>query len=51
MDGDGRLELDDLGTVIEHASSLDAPPTVEVLEGSDAATWTERLESGGSRPG
>jgi hypothetical protein len=48
--GDGRLELDDLGSVIEHASSLDAPPTVEVLEGSDAATWTERLESAGVAP-
>ena len=48
--GDGRLELDDLGSVIEHASSLDAPPSAEVLEGGDSATWTERLESAGVTP-
>ena len=48
--GDGRLELDELGTVIDHASSLDAPTRREVLEGNDATTWAERLESAGITP-
>ncbi len=48
--GDGRLELDDLGSVIDHASSLDAPRGDDLLEGSDAVTWTERLQSAGITP-
>ena len=48
--GDGRLELDDLGSVIEHASSLDATRSIDVLEGSGARTWGERLESVGMTP-
>jgi hypothetical protein len=48
--GDGRLELDELGSVIDHASSLDAPRRDDLLEGSDAVTWTERLESAGLTP-
>ena len=47
--GDGRLELDELGTVIDHASSLDSPTRDDVLEGNDAVTWGERLESAGMR--
>ena len=50
MDGDGRLELDDLGTVIQRASSLDAPPSEDVLAGNDSRTWGERLESVGVTP-
>ena len=48
--GDGRLELDELGTVIDRASSLDAPPATELLEGNDAVTWAERLENAGVTP-
>jgi hypothetical protein len=48
--GDGRLELDELGTVIDRASSLDAPPAAELLEGNDAVTWGERLENAGVTP-
>jgi len=50
LDGDGRLELDDLGAVIERASSLHAPPPEDVLAGHDARTWGERLESAGVTP-
>lgn len=45
--GDGRLELDELGSVIDHASSLDAPRRDDLLEGNDDVTWTERLQSSG----
>ena len=48
--GDGRLELDELGTVIDRASSLDAPPATELLEGNDTLTWGERLENAGVTP-
>jgi len=48
--GDGRLELDELGSVIDHASSLDAQRRDDVLEGNDATPWTERLQSAGITP-
>ncbi len=48
--GDGRLELDELGSVIDHASSLDVQPPEDLLEGNDAVTWTERLQSTGVTP-
>jgi len=48
--GDGRLELDELGSVIDHASSLDTPRPVELLEGNDTTTWGERLQASGVTP-
>jgi hypothetical protein len=48
--GDGRLELDELGSVIDHASALDAPRRDDLLEGNDALTWGERLQSAGVTP-
>ena len=46
--GDGRLDLDDLGSVIEGASSIDRPADVV---GDDAGrTWGERLEAAGVTP-
>jgi len=48
--GDGRLELDELGSVIDHASSLDVPRRAELLEGNDTTTWGERLENAGVTP-
>jgi hypothetical protein len=47
---DGRLELDDLGSVIDHASSLAPSATDDLLEGNDAPTWGERLEARGVTP-
>ncbi len=52
-DADGRLELDELGDVIDHASRLGSPrPPVraELLEGVGSATWGERLEAAGVTP-
>jgi hypothetical protein len=44
-DTDGRLDLDDLGEVIDHASSLQP---LEILgEERSAPTWGERLEAAG----
>lgn len=40
---DSRLDLDDLGDVIDRARPLD----LDVLEGEDGPTWAERLESAG----
>ncbi|MGE0818313.1 MAG: hypothetical protein AB7O74_06570 [Candidatus Nanopelagicales bacterium] len=48
MNGDGRLDLDDLGGVIEHASSIDEP--VDVVGEEPARTWGERLERAGITP-
>jgi hypothetical protein len=47
---DGRLELDDLGSVMDHASSLAPSAADDLLEGNDAPTWHERLESRGITP-
>jgi hypothetical protein len=47
--GDGRLELDELGSVIDHASSLEAP-AADLLAGNDATTWSERLDAVGLTP-
>jgi len=47
---DGRLELDDLGSVIDHASSLSPSRPDDLLEGNDAPTWGERLETRGVTP-
>ena len=44
--GDGRLDLDDLGSVIEGASSIGRPADVV---GDDAGrTWGERLDDAGA---
>lgn len=48
MNGDGRLDLDDLGAVIEHASSIDEP--ADVVGEERGRTWSERLESAGITP-
>lgn len=48
MNGDGRLDLDDLGGVIERASSIDEP--VDVVGEESGRTWGERLESAGITP-
>jgi len=47
---DGRLELDDLGSVIDHASTLAPSAPDDLLEGNDAPTWGERLEARGITP-
>lgn len=47
--GDGRLDLDDLGEVIDRARAID-PPVDDLLEGRDGVTWGERLESAGITP-
>jgi hypothetical protein len=47
--GDGRLELDDLGSVIDRAASLDLP-VAETLEGAAGTSWVERLEDAGIAP-
>ncbi len=49
-DGDGRLELDELGSVIDHASSLGPAAPDDVLAGNDEPTVRERLESSGAAP-
>ena len=49
-DGDGRLELDELGSVIDHASSLGPAAPEDVLAGNDVPTVRERLESSGVAP-
>lgn len=48
MNGDGRLDLDDLGGVIERASSIDEPADVVGEEGG--RTWAERFEGAGLTP-
>jgi len=47
--GDGRLELDDLGSVIDRAAFLDQP-VAETLEGAAGTSWAERLEDAGIAP-
>ncbi len=39
---DGRLDLDDLGQVVENATLLDGAPERDELSGSDGPTWAER---------
>ena len=51
-EGDGRLELDDLGGIIDRSTWLDAPPShqAEVLEGAEGPSVAERLETAGITP-
>jgi len=49
---DGRLELDDLGGIIDHSTSLDSPrsaPT-DLVEGVESPSFAERMESAGLTP-
>lgn len=50
--GDGRLELDDLGDIIDRSTSLDSPVTTsaEVLEGVESPSLGERLHDAGITP-
>lgn len=48
MSHDGRLDLDDLGSVIEGASTLD--DTHDVVGDDAGTTWGERLEAAGITP-
>jgi hypothetical protein len=48
--GDGRLELDELGGIIDHASTLDPGSHAEVVGGVESPSWGERLESAGVTP-
>ena len=50
--GDGRLELDDLGAIIDRSTSLDGPATrpTDLLEGAEGPSWSERLETSGVTP-
>lgn len=48
MNDDGRLDLDDLGSVIERASSIDEP--ADVVGEEPRRTWGERLEASGISP-
>jgi len=48
MNDDGRLDLDDLGSVIERASSIDEP--ADVVGEEPRRTWGERLEASGVSP-
>jgi hypothetical protein len=50
---DGRLELDELGAVLDRATDLDGPPAApaaDVLEGPTGPGWAERLEVAGITP-
>ena len=48
MSDDGRLDLDELGAVIEGASSVDRP--ADVVSDGAGSTWGERLEAAGVTP-
>jgi hypothetical protein len=48
MSDDGRLDLDDLGSVIEGASTIDQPR--DVVGDDTRTTWGERLEGAGITP-
>jgi hypothetical protein len=48
MSDDGRLDLDELGSVIESASTIDQPR--DVVGDDTRTTWGERLESAGITP-
>ena len=50
MSGDGRLDLDELGDVIDHAATLETPARTEVLDDGRGRTWAERLEDAGVTP-
>jgi hypothetical protein len=48
-DLDGRLELDELGGVLDSAQRLDSAPSDEVLAGgADQPTWGERIRATGA---
>jgi hypothetical protein len=46
--GDGRLDLDDHGSVVEAATSLDDAPSAEVLDDGRGRSWRERLDDSGA---
>lgn len=48
MSDDGRLDLDELGSVIEGASTIDHPR--DVVGDDSRTTWGERLEGAGVTP-
>jgi hypothetical protein len=50
VSGDGRLDLDELGDVIDHAAALEGDARAEVLDDGRGLTWGERLESSGVTP-
>ena len=54
MSADGRLDLDDLGEVIDHASDLgtglDAGANGELLQDAVGPTWAQRLHAAGITP-
>ena len=48
--GDGRLDLDDLGEVIDAAATVDADVRTEVLDDGRGTSWGDRLEDAGITP-
>ncbi len=48
--GDGRLDLDDLGEVLDAAATVDADVRTEVLDDGRGTSWGERLEDAGITP-
>lgn len=50
MSGDGRLDLDELGDVIDHAAALEGDARGELLDDGRGTTWGERLEDSGVTP-
>lgn len=48
--GDGRLDLDELGTVVEAASRLDDADAAEVLDDGHGRSWRERAHDSGLAP-
>jgi hypothetical protein len=50
VSGDGRLDLDELGDVIDHAAALEGDAPGEVLDDGRGITWSERLEDSGVTP-
>lgn len=50
MSGDGRLDLDELGDVIDHAAALEGDARAEVLDDGRGRSWGERLEEAGVTP-
>jgi hypothetical protein len=50
VSGDGRLDLDELGDVIDHAAALEGDARGDVLDDGRGLTWGERLEGSGVAP-
>ena len=50
MSGDGRLELDEIGDIIDRAADLPGEPSAEVIADDNGRSWGERFEDSGISP-